>query len=97
MTTMVLLPRDGMFLKDGREWSGADAGRAHSLDWPMPSTILGALRTAYGRMQESNAGRPHRKHDWTTLELETALGRTLVMRRPITYPAAEFAHAHRVC
>src|SRR5579875_2891321 len=51
MIDLVLSPRDGLFLKDGREWASAAAGRAHSLDWPMPSTLFGALCTACGRLR----------------------------------------------
>ena len=93
MSILVLLPREGMFLKDGREWGGSDSGRARSLDWPMPSTLLGALRTACGRVDEADRGRPYDKVDWASLAAGTALGRSLVLRRAW---AAEWQLSHRV-
>ncbi|HEX5327821.1 MAG TPA: type III-B CRISPR module-associated Cmr3 family protein [Acetobacteraceae bacterium] len=80
MTDLILSPRDGMFLKDGREWASTDAGRAHSLEWPMPSTLHGALCTAAGRMVE--AGRkPLTKDDWLKLSANIRIDALLALRR----------------
>jgi CRISPR-associated protein Cmr3 len=95
MTDVVLLLRDGLFLKDGREWATADAGRAHSLLWPMPSTLLGALVTARGRTKEG-AGESLGKDDWLALAAATDLGPTTALRRPLTSPSPSWAAAHRV-
>jgi CRISPR-associated protein Cmr3 len=95
MTDLVLLLRDGMFLKDGREWATADAGRAHSLRWPMPSTLLGALVTARGRVKEA-AGQSLEPADWLQLAETTSLGPTIALRHPSASPTPAWAAAHRV-
>lgn len=82
MIDLILTPRDGMFLKDGREWATSQEGRAHSLGWPMPSTLFGALVTARGRLREA-AGSILQKADWLRLAAETRLGPTIALRRPI--------------
>ena len=92
MTDLVLVLRDGLFLKDGREWATADAGRAHSLAWPMPSTLLGALVTARGRAKEG-AGQSLGRDEWLALAAATNLGPTIALRRPF---ALSWAAAHRV-
>jgi CRISPR-associated protein Cmr3 len=51
-----LIPRDGLFCKDGRGWHTSASGRGHSLEWPWPSTVLGAMRTAWGRGEEQRTG-----------------------------------------
>ena len=53
MTELVLVSRDGWFCKDGRGWRTSSLGRAHGLAWPFPSTVRGALRTAWGRSLEA--------------------------------------------
>lgn len=85
MTTarLALVPRDGIFCKDGRGWHTSDSGRGHGLDWPWPSTILGALRTAWGRAEEGRRGTLFGPDDWRTRTAGIRLGRTLVLRRPI--------------
>lgn len=81
MTALVLLPRDGLFLKDGREWGGGGGGRGGSLAWPMPSTVLGALRTATGRARE--AGRPLDAAGWASIAGATSLARQVTLRRKL--------------
>lgn len=76
----VLAPRDGWFLKDGREWSSTVAGRAHSLDRPFPSTLIGALRTAWGRGREVETHRPLCRSEWKG-SLELKLDATIMLRR----------------
>lgn len=84
MTTvcLALIPRDGVFFKDGRGWFTSSLGRGHGLDWPWPSTIQGALRTAWGRRQETHAGRPLRAAEWRERTASVHLGRSLAIRRP---------------
>ena len=36
-----LLPRDGLFCKDGRGWNTSSVGRSHGHPWPPPSTLRG--------------------------------------------------------
>jgi CRISPR-associated protein Cmr3 len=93
MTAVILSPRDGMFLKDGREWATSQEGRAHSLAWPMPSTLLGALVTARGRVIEA-AGAALAPSDWEALAGQTVLGPNIALRRPVA--AASWTREHRV-
>lgn len=86
MTTSIclaLVPRDGLFCKDGRGWHTSASGRGHGLDWPWPSTILGALRTAWGRSEEMKSGAVFDSNTWRTRTADIRLGRTLALRRPV--------------
>ncbi|MGE4046213.1 MAG: CRISPR-associated protein Cas5 [Acetobacteraceae bacterium] len=96
MITLVLSPRDGLFLKDGREWASAVAGRAHSLDWPAPSTLLGALCTVCGRSRESRRGRLLSPDEWLALRRNLSLGSSLALRRPLARSTAPWESSHRV-
>lgn len=78
---LALVPRDGLFCKDGRGWHTSASGRGHGLDWPWPSTILGALRSAWGRREETRSGALFGPDDWRTRTAAISLGRTLVLRR----------------
>lgn len=71
---LALVPREGFFCKDGRGWHTSASGRGHALDWPWPSTLLGALRTAWGRDEGVT--------DWREETKEVTLGRSLMLRRP---------------
>jgi CRISPR-associated protein Cmr3 len=95
MIDLVLSPRDGLFLKDGREWASAAAGRAHSLDWPMPSTLFGALCTACGRLREA-AGQTLGAREWRELAAAMTLGPSVALRRLLAPDPAAWAPAHRV-
>ncbi|MDW8342832.1 MAG: type III-B CRISPR module-associated Cmr3 family protein [Geminicoccaceae bacterium] len=77
---IVLTPRDGLACRDGRGWAPIGAGRAHALDWPWPSTIRGALRTAWGRAVEAKEGRTFGKDDWPKRTEDVRLHRLLVLR-----------------
>ncbi|HXF54791.1 MAG TPA: type III-B CRISPR module-associated Cmr3 family protein [Hyphomicrobiaceae bacterium] len=90
-TCLALVPRDGFFCKDGRGWHTSASGRGHGLDWPWPSTILGALRTAWGRSDETRSGAVFDAYTWRTRTADIRLGRTLVLRRPV---GAAWAIAH---
>ena len=80
-THLALVPRDGFFAKDGRGWHTSASGRGHGLDWPWPSTLLGALRSAWGRGEETRTNLTFRPSDWQTRTKPIQLGRTLVLRR----------------
>ena len=82
MTVFILSWRDGIFAKDGRGWYTSASGRAHGLPWPFPSTLLGALRTAWGRSQENADNKLFTPQDWTKAT-NLHLGRTVVVRAPI--------------
>lgn len=90
---LALVPRDGLFCKDGRGWHTSATGRGHGLDWPWPSTLLGALRSAWGRGEESRTGQRFERDAWRERTKNISLGRTLVLRRP---PGASWTRAHRV-
>ncbi len=96
MTTtayLALVPRDGLFCKDGRGWHTSASGRGHGLEWPWPSTILGALRSALGRNEEARSGTLFGPDEWRARTAQIRLGRTLVLRRS---HGAEWKTAHCV-
>lgn len=90
---IALIPRDGFFCKDGRGWHTSASGRGHGLEWPWPSTVLGALRTARGREEEGRGQILFSANDWEALAARCALGATLALRRPKDAP---WSRAHRV-
>lgn len=81
-TCLALVPRDGLFCKDGRGWNTSSSGRGHALDWPHPSTLLGALRTAAGRAIETRTSTVLDADQWRTLTASMCLQRTTALRRP---------------
>lgn len=80
-THLALVPRDGFFAKDGRDWHTSASGRGHGLDWPWPSTVLGALRSLWGRGEEMRSNTTFTPDDWRSRTQSIRLGRTLVLRR----------------
>lgn len=92
-TRLALVPRDGLFCKDGRGWHTSASGRGHGLDWPWPSTVLGALRSAWGRGEEARTGQHFGPEEWRGETAALQLERTLVLRRP---PGARWTSTHRV-
>lgn len=90
---LALLPRDGLFCKDGRGWRTSASGRGHGLEWPWPSTVLGALRTAWGREEEARRGLSFGPVDWRERTAPIRLGKTLVARRPL---GADWCAEHTV-
>jgi CRISPR-associated protein Cmr3 len=78
---LVLIPRDGFFAKDGRGWHTSTSGRGHGLDWPWPSTVLGALRSAWGRGEEARRSTTFGPNDWRSRTAPVHLGASLVLRR----------------
>lgn len=81
MTHLALVPRDGFFAKDGRGWHTSASGRGHGLDWPWPSTVLGALRSLWGRGEEERSNTTFTPDEWRSYTQAIHLGRTLVLRR----------------
>ncbi|PRP91419.1 CRISPR-associated protein Cas_Cmr3 [Enhygromyxa salina] len=77
----VLTPRDGLFCKDGRGWFTSSMGRGHALEWPYPSTLLGALRSTWGRAREEHKGAPFVGHEWPRRTADLSLGPSLPLRR----------------
>lgn len=80
-TRLALVPRDGFFAKDGRGWHTSASGRGHGLDWPWPSTVLGALRSLWGRGEETRTDSVFTPDAWRNRTQPIQLGRTLVLRR----------------
>ncbi|MCC6526644.1 MAG: CRISPR-associated protein Crm3 [Polyangiaceae bacterium] len=80
-THLALVPRDGFFAKDGRGWHTSASERGHGLDWPWPSTVLGALRSLWGRGEETRGNTTFTPDDWRSRTQAIRLGRTLVLRR----------------
>ena len=46
--SLVLIPRDPVIARDGRPFGDAGLTRQHTLPWPLPSTIVGSIRTLLG-------------------------------------------------
>jgi len=46
---LVIQPRGSLLFRDGRPFAAVPGARAASLDWPLPGTIAGALRTHIGQ------------------------------------------------
>lgn len=78
---LALVPRDGLACRDGRGWAPIGGGRGHALDWPWPSTVLGALRTAVGRACEERPGRTFGREDWAKLASDVRLAKLFVLHR----------------
>ncbi|MCA9709021.1 MAG: CRISPR-associated protein Crm3 [Myxococcales bacterium] len=80
---LVLCPRDGLFCKDGRGWQTRENGKGRTLAWPHPSTVLGALRGAWGRGRESERGERWARADWAAQTADVELQRVLALCRPL--------------
>lgn len=87
-------PRDGFFFKDGRGWHTSASGRGRGLAWPFPTTLRGAMRTAYGRGCEAVFGRSFDPGAWAEETRGVRLGAVLGLRRP--YASVAWAAAHRM-
>lgn len=92
MADLILEPRDGFFCKDGRGWFSFSQGRAHTLTWPMPPTLLGALCTGFGRLEEQARGSLLLPDMWVELKNRLHLGVSLPIRRPAA--SREWSHEH---
>lgn len=89
---IALTLRDGWFLKDGRGWGTSDSGRAGGLDWPLPNTLLGMIRSAVGRAVESRTGCLLVGSQWEQATSAVQLGAALALRREATQRAWEPRH-----
>ncbi len=77
----MLLSRDGFFVKDGRGWYSSATGRGHTLSWPRPSTIRGALCTGIGYTAEREQERRWGDDDWRDLFESLTITATFPLRR----------------
>lgn len=92
--TFALFPRDGMFLKDARGWYTSDIGKSHSHPWPLPPTLRGALRAAYGQTLMEANNKTLSPSDWEQHTAQVAIHRVLTLRRPLGEPS--FTQNHRL-
>ncbi|GIW04708.1 MAG: CRISPR-associated protein Cmr3 [Thermomicrobiales bacterium] len=82
MWDLLIRPRDPLVLRDARPFTADPGARAFSLEWPLPSTIAGALRTHIGsaagvdwaawKEQRGRNGQ-HQEHPVQRLEFITGL------------------------
>jgi CRISPR-associated protein Cmr3 len=89
---LALTPRDGLFCKDGRGWYTSDVGRSRSHLWPLPATLRGALRGAFGRDWMARTGETLEPSAWEAMSRGVEIVRTVALRRPI---GESFAPKHR--
>jgi CRISPR-associated protein Cmr3 len=89
-----LLPRDGLFCKDGRGWYTSDVGRSHAHLWPPPSTVRGALRAAWGHSLMARTRGTLPPEAWERETQGVVLGMLLALWRP--YGKDFFAPEHRL-
>ncbi|MGH7707206.1 MAG: type III-B CRISPR module-associated Cmr3 family protein [Vulcanimicrobiaceae bacterium] len=82
MERLALIPRDGFFCKDGRGWHSSASERGHGVAWPWPSTVLGALRTMWGRSRETVSGQPFGPREWRAQTEQVRLESAIALRRP---------------
>ncbi len=81
-TDLLLRGQDGHSFKDGRGWYSSETRRAGTLDWPFPSTVLGALRTGWGRsLEASDPSLSLDRRSWPERTAEVALHAMLPLRR----------------
>ncbi len=90
---LAIVPRDGLFCKDGRGWFTSASGRGHSLDWPWPSTVLGAVRALWGNTQESKRHSSFSASEWIEETKSVELRKIIVLRRHLGEP---WSSNHRV-
>ncbi|ATB51339.1 type III-B CRISPR module-associated Cmr3 family protein [Corallococcus macrosporus] len=89
-----LLPRDGLSAKDGRGWYTSEVGRGHSLPWPLPTTVRGALRAAWGHDVMAAEGITLSPDRWERDSERVALQRFIALRRGLGEPS--FTRDHRM-
>lgn len=78
---MAMAPREGFFCNDGRGWQSQWSGRGNALEWPWPTTLAGALRSAWGRAEEMRRGRAFSPDEWRDFATRVSLGVALPLRR----------------
>jgi CRISPR-associated protein Cmr3 len=86
LSCLELVPRDGLFCKDGAGWHTSASGRGRALGWPWPSTVLGALRGAHGRRLERERSAPLARQEWPTATEAVTLDAMLALRRSLWEP-----------
>ncbi|RJS21358.1 CRISPR-associated protein Crm3 [Corallococcus sp. H22C18031201] len=88
-----LLPREGLFCKNGRGWYTSEVGRSHAHPWPPPSTVRGALRAAWGQSLLSRRGSVA-SLDWERETQAVAVRHLLTLWRPLG--GGPFTPEHRL-
>ncbi|QDE93715.1 CRISPR-associated protein Crm3 [Myxococcus xanthus] len=89
-----LLPRDGLSAKDGRGWYTSEVGRGYSLPWPLPTTVRGALRAAWGHERMADQGITLSPETWERDSARVVLRRFIALCRALGEPV--FTRAHRM-
>ena len=79
---LLVRPRDGLFLKDGRGWYTSDVGRSHGRSWPLPPTVRGALRAAYGHTWMAQTREHLRPQAWERASRALSLRALIALRIP---------------
>jgi CRISPR-associated protein Cmr3 len=77
---------DGFFCKDNRGWYTGNSNKGNSLDWPLPSTLRGALRTAAGYERGSV---PQTPEDWERETSDVVIQTVLSFRTKLTASASQ--------
>ena len=90
---LLITPRDGLFLKDGRGWYTSDIGRSHSRAWPIPPTLRGALRAAFGHAWMARTGQELTPAAWQRITEDVTVQALVTVRAPM---GQDPAPAHRV-
>ncbi|QSQ12145.1 type III-B CRISPR module-associated protein Cmr3 [Myxococcus landrumensis] len=91
----VLLPRDGLSVKDGRGWYTSEVGRGYSHPWPLPTTVRGALRAAWGQdLMTTQPGVRMTPEEWEQRSAGVKLTRFVALRRSLA--ESSFKQAHRM-
>jgi CRISPR-associated protein Cmr3 len=92
LVRLALLPRDGWSCKDGRGWYTSDVGRSRSHPWPLPATLRGALRAAFGRDVMERTKTTLSPPEWEERSRGVAIDKLVTLCRPVGEP---FTVAHR--
>jgi len=88
---IAIVPRDGIFAKDGRGFYTSDVGRGHGHRWPLPMTVRGALRAALGRNIMDTSGRRLEPRDYEEVTRGLTIEKLLTLHRR---PGEPFSASH---
>lgn len=78
---LVIEPRDGTFLKDGRGWCTSESNRAGSLSWPFGTTLRGGIRAGLGYAVEAERGLSLTRDEWLPLNADVEVAAVLPVCR----------------
>lgn len=78
---LVIEPRDGAFLKDGRGWCTSESNRAGSLAWPFGTTLRGGIRAGLGYAAETERAGCLTRDEWLPLNADVEVAAVLPLYR----------------